>query len=255
MMQKLSLVALVWLGLSAGLLTAEAAVKEYDFAPVDPGQVVLRTPAFTPTTRFNPQEFGHFFLDDNGLGSVTANELTFGDDGALTVNFSFMSSPPGSYFYTRQRTTRTALMGGVGSGSTAPGGQVDWGLITGWSETGGTFCRSTPNFACTFIGLAEDGSLPAIDGDRILASTSYDLGTWTFDALGSFEATPYITDVFEAEFGTPLFPGLSNHSVVLRGRPIGVSLPALPVLGAGALGAAVLIAAARRLRGRSQRSS
>ena len=203
--------------------------------------LVTRNPGLTPTVTSVTGVWGRFLLEDDAAGTVTATDLEFGRDFANTINVSFMMAPLGAYVHFRESKSARTTAGASGSGSTTPGAQIDWGVVSGWSSTGISHCRSTPPLVCTFTGVPEDGTIAI----PFLGSTTYDLGTWVFDSSANFEASPYITRSFPAGgFGG----SLANISVFLRGRFTGSSIPALPAAGVGALAIGLGVLAGRRLR-------
>jgi len=224
---------------------ALAEVRAYHRKPPDKANGIYnsiqRSPQITPSVQAPGQQqgptgsFGSYFLEDNAGGTVTLNSYSAGSTGLqpTTLNTTgFMGSPPGSYLYVRNAGTTTVAGGQSGVGSSDPSGQVDWGVLTGWSATGDDFCRSTPPIVCTYISRIEDGSQ-----SFPLPSSTYDLGTWTFDAAGDFEGSPYIQGTQEG--------GVSNTVLWNRGFFKGASLPALPIVGFGALAAALAVAGGR----------
>ena len=72
-----------------------------------------------------------------------------------------------------------------------------------------------------------------------LRSSTYDIGTWTFDSTGDFDATGYIRETFN--------PGTFNTLLFFDGKLFGASLPALPIVGLGALAVGLLVVGARSL--------
>ena len=85
--------------------------------------------------------------------------------------------------------------------------------------------------------LMEETVEPALD------SGTYDLGTWAFDAVGDYEAaTPWI---FRTTAG-----GTSNQSIIQRGAFQGSALPALPLVGFGALALSLAVVGGRSLMGK-----
>ncbi len=205
--------------------------------PADPG-TIQRSPQITPTVQLvgpHENQFGSFFLEDNATGTVTLSSYATGSDGGVdtTLNTTrFMSSPPGSYLLIRSINTTGPAAGQTAPGSSAPNGQIDWGVLTGWAATGTEFCKSSPPFVCTFINRAEAASAAAV-----LPSTTHDIGTWNFDAVGSFEGTPYIRGTQDG--------GISNTLSFTDGHFLGASLPALPLLGFGALALSLAVAGGR----------
>ena len=76
----------------------------------------------------------------------------------------------------------------------------------------------------------------------ILASDTYNLGTWNFDAVGDLSATWIITRTSAG--------GLSNSQELHRGAFVGASLPALPLVGFGALALSLAVIGGRALFGK-----
>ena len=122
-------------------------------------------------------------------------------------------------------------------GSTAKGtGSVDWGIISGFSIIDGeTFCASSPTTICTNNGFAHGATIPPIQ-----PSSTYDLGTWTFDAAGDYEGVvPVITRTTNGN--------LANTQHDVRGTFLGRGIPALPLVGFGALTLGLATIGARSL--------
>jgi hypothetical protein len=185
---------------------------------------------------------------DDGLGTVTLNGITEsvifidlgGDDliGALG---------PGAFLFIDSKVitstaapavSNTSGVGAHGPSGTAPGQTAEWGIVSGWQQTGRIFCVSSPPLLCTNTGLTHGATqFPE------LPSNTYDLGTWAFDAVGDFEATqPFI---FQTTNG-----GVTNSRALSRGAFVGASLPALPLVGFGALALSLAVIGGRALMGR-----
>jgi len=186
---------------------------------------------------------GNYTLSDTGGGTVTATQysqqlvqsVNFGP-AALTVVFG-----PGSYVFTTSLTTFSPTIPATAPGSTAPGGTVDWGVLSGWDRQGEAFCISSPLTICTGGTQVPHGITTPISG---APSVTYDLGTWVFDASGDFEAASnYVVGTFNG--------GTSNRQALLRGLYVGGSIPALPLVGIAALALGLVTAGARSvLRGK-----
>jgi hypothetical protein len=125
----------------------------------------------------------------------------------------------------------------TGTGSTAT--TIAWGLVTGWTVTGGFWCNSSPTYIC---GLA-DGIL-LVTAESPFNSPSYDLGTWTFHGTG-FTSVPYVNQI-----QSPGSESIGNAQYHLKGRLSAGLVPAIPVLGVALLGASLLFAGARLSRKR-----
>ena len=217
--------------------TAAAVLKAYEAPALGGNDFILRAPNLSPTVQASPGlvSEGQYVFDDDGAGTVTINKFLLGANSDVTTNLTGFAGP-GSFIFTRGRTTFNVspsnFAGGV-SGDTSPGGAgIDWGLLTGWSASGGQFCNSSPPFVCTFAGRQEDMTQPSF-----IPSSTYDIGSWSFDASGDFLATPYINQTNNG--------GVGNSMYILRGKLFGATLPALPLLGFGALAVSLLVIGGR----------
>jgi hypothetical protein len=221
---------------------ARAAVKFYSADPSNgtPGDFSRYTATLSPALQTTPGTiFGYQQITDDGTGTVTLDlanitrNLT--DIGPEILNPIF---GPGSFVFAVSATTTTIAAPGVsnvsgigahGPSGTAPGQSIEWGVISGFQTTGFIHCIGSPVALCN-----ENGSAHGTTINPTLASSTYDLGTWNFDAVGDMEAaTFYISATNNG--------GLSNFRVQLRGAFQGASLPALPFVGFGALSSALLV--------------
>ena len=229
--------------------TAEAATKAYDssIANGSPGDRTLFSFNLCPPIATTPNILeGSATIDDDALGTVTLNDLsitvnTVTDLGADQLTSTF---GPGAFIFTFGFSTlsitspsnsNSSGVGAHGPSGTAPGASAEWGVISGFSVTGVQFCISSPVSICNENVVAHGTTAQAI-----LNSPTYDLGTWAFDAVGDYESDPYI---FVTANG-----GLTNGQQVLRGAFHGTSLPALPLIGFGALACALVAVGGRALR-------
>ena len=124
----------------------------------------------------------------------------------------------------------------TGTGSTAS--SITWGNLSGWTITGGSWCHSVPSYIC----LLGPGGVGDDTVDPILESTHFDVGTWTFHGTG-FRATPYVAFTTDTA-------GNSLH--IWRGALAqDGTVPALPLVGVGAVGASLIAMGWSALRRRS----
>ena len=120
-----------------------------------------------------------------------------------------------------------------------PGQSAEWGVLSGFEITGVDFCLSSPVSICNQNGFAHGITVAS----NQLGSSSYNLGTWIFDAEGDLEATgSYITRTASG--------GTSNVNHFIRGSFQGASLPALPLVGFGALAVSLAVIGGRSLLGK-----
>ena len=152
--------------------------------------------------------------------------------------FIFLVNQSTSNITTPQVSNVTGV-GGHGPSSTAPGSTTEWGIVSSYQITGLVYCISSPVAICNNAGFSH-----GITARRTLASDTYDLGTWVFDATtGDFEAAqPHITRTSNG--------GLTNNGSKLRGQFVGASLPALPLFGFAALALSLAVIGGRSLLGK-----
>jgi hypothetical protein len=241
------------LGLISLLLasSAQAAVKFYD-SSIANGEPTDSFAKFTvlcpPVQTFLDNLEGYHHLSDDGLGTVTLEEFV------LSTDSTFDSGPndfvpffgPGAFFFLQQNksttiaapaSSNTSGVGAHGPSGTAPGESVEWGIVSGFEVTGFTFCISSPVDACNENNFSHGSTIPAA-----VNSTTYDLGTWSFDAVGDLNASPYIEVTSTG--------GQTNNTVVIQGTFHGANLPALPLVGFGALAVALAAIGGRALAGK-----
>jgi hypothetical protein len=229
--------------------SAEAAIKVYDSSKENgtPGDNVLYSFNLCPPIQTTPDLLeGHSTIIDDGLGTVTLSEHTVVTDQVTDISGNQLVGTfgPGAFFFgvgfnTRSTSipnvSQTSGIGAHGPSSTAPGASVEWGVLSGFTVTGFSFCISSPVAICNENVTPHGATAPAV-----LDSPTYDLGTWSFDTAGDMEGSPFIYVIANG--------GLTNGQSILRGAFQGASLPALPLLGFGALAGSLLLIGARALR-------
>jgi hypothetical protein len=238
---SISLLVLALIHLSS---PAFAATKAYSSTPPTgaPGDRILGSVTQCPTIQTTPGVLeGFAFLEDDGAGSVSLEvilpETLYIDIGAVFG--------PNSFLFLDGATTLTNVPLGASVHVSAPGSGTDpgetavWGIVSGWSATGGIFCKSSPVSVCsTTVPLSHGQTTPAVS-----PSSTYNLGTWIFDAVGDYEATtPYISVTANG--------GLANSQLLWRGTFQGAVLPALPLVGLGALALSLAVVGGRSLMGK-----
>jgi hypothetical protein len=228
--------------LTALAMPALAAIKVYNATPPNGtgGDQLQYSADFCPPIVVTPGTIqGHYTLSDTGGGTTTMVDfqqypVTFVDFGPDVLTSIF---GPGSFVFVNSTPTVTIeSLPITRSGSTAPStGSIAWGLISGWNNTGVAFCIASPQTICTGGTMVPHGITTPLDP---INSPTYDLGTWTFDAEGDMTAASnYIEQTNNG--------GTSNRQRLLRGAYVGAAIPALPLVGAGALALGLLIAGTR----------
>lgn len=231
--------------------TAGAAVKVYDASTSNgtPGDQRRISINLCPPLTSTPDSLGgNSSITDNGTGTVTLTHV-----GADTKQITDLSGDilvpifgPGAFIFIDGDIQREASgnesnasgEGAHGPSSTAPGSTTEWGVVTGWTATGVQFCISSPVTICNQNGFVHGQTTV-----YILPSTSYNLGTWNFDASGDMEAETWF--LIRTSNG-----GLSNNHYRMRGVFVGAALPALPLIGFGALALSLAIVGGRSLIGK-----
>ena len=239
-------ILLLTLILAAG--SAHAATKTYDSSKEngDPGDSILISTTLCPPVRTTEDNiFGHAIIEDDGSGFVTL-DLTLRGDGFTDLKEDQLGTlfGPGAFVFIQSKTTTTNVPpGGMvhvsqpGSG-TDPGESAVWGIVSGWSATGYSFCVSSPVSICN-----QNVSLHGVTLPPKVTSGTFNLSTWAFDAEGDYEAlTAYNAGITNG--------GLTNSQNLLRGAFHGRSLPALPLVGAAALALSLAVIGGRALSGK-----
>jgi hypothetical protein len=232
--------------------SAQAAQKLYNASAANgtPGDAIRAATNLCPPVEVTGIHEGYVRLLDDNLGTVTLDEISdtqtsltdLGPD-QLTITFG-----PGAFIFidaklerniSAPQTSNTSGIGAHGPSGTDPGETAEWGVISGWTITGANFCLSSPVGICNNAGFSHGATVA-----NVLPSDTYDLGTWNFDAQGDYAAAePYIRRTSNG--------GLQNNLTLLRGAFQGASLPALPLVGFGALALGLAAIGARSLVGRS----
>ena len=116
---------------------------------------------------------------------------------------------------------------------------IEWGDITTWTVKGGTYCHAEPTSICTTAFFEESNTIPTpVISDRYLWHV------WTFHGTG-FRADPFIARTGSNESN-------GNSMSIYRGAvETSGQVPALPLLGIGAVGVSVIAMGMASLRKRS----
>ena len=249
MITRSLLTILVGLGVASA---AGASVKFYDASYANGTMQDARRISINlcpPLVNSPDQHGGHQQITDDGLGTVTLNqyELTGNNLTDLSGGILVPIFGPGAFIFIDNNSTRTitaphtSTTGGVGShgpSGTAPGESSEWGVVSGFVITGEAYCIASPVSICDQAGFAHGATTP-----RTLPSDSFNLGTWAFDADGDLQAASWVLN--RTSNG-----GLSNNMELSRGAFVGAALPALPLVGFGALALSLAIVGGRSLMGK-----
>jgi len=229
-----------------------AAVKAYDASkdngtPGDNRQISINT---CPPIRFVPDVMtGNYTLNDDGLGTVTLDRLVSAEDRQVDIGPNTLAPNfgPGAFVFIAANVSRVVNLDNVsdvdgigahGPSGTDPGESTEWGVVSGWFPSGTLFCIASPTAICT-LNQFTHGSTAVFT----LESTTYNLGTWNFDAQGDMSAETWY-------FKRTSNGGLANTQSYLTGAFHGSSLPALPLVGFGVLAACLAVAGGRSLIGK-----
>ena len=245
------LVAVLVLSLAG---SAQAVVKFYSSDPDNgtPGNTSRISIDLCPPFISTPDSVGGFTkLTDDEAGTVELTEwvLCCAGSGLTDISGDILVPifGPGAFIFVQSNGTTSisspaSSSDGAGPGApastTASTGSIAWGVVTGFVTTGTNFCLSSPVEICNQNGLAHGLTI-----GNILPSTTYNLGTWVFTAVGDIEAAAqYITRTTNG--------GLSNNGNVIQAALHGGAIPALPLVGFGALALSLAAIGGRALLGK-----
>ena len=243
-----ALIAAVTLSLAG---SAQAVTKLYDSTATNgsPHDFINTATNLCPPVQTSPGYMEGFTqITDDGLGTVTLDELNVTITNLIDLGPDQLVTTfgPGAFIFIDSKTTsngsplvsNTSGVGAHGPSGTDPGDTAEWGVLSGWSSTGSNFCLSSPVAICNQAGFAHGQTVLPVP-----PSTTYNLGTWNFDAEGDYAIdTPYVQRTSNG--------GLQNSSYNLRGNFVGDALPALPLLGFGALALSLAVIGGRSLMGK-----
>ncbi len=165
-------------------------------------------------------------------GPTLRKLLFIGAGGGLTT----FVQPFNGFIWFSQRANDGPKGTFTATSGSLPGnvGTVTWGVLTSYSTTGALFCNANPAFIC---GLATGVQLTSVDPP--LRSSFYLTDPWTFHGTG-FRSATFV-------FFTSTLPG--NSSVIIKGvLSPNATVPALPLLGLGALGVSLFVMGVAALR-------
>lgn len=179
-------------------------------------------------------------IDDSGPNPVLRKLVEVGDDTATVLvpglalglfrSANSRQGPGGTGSFHAQPTGAF-----TGTGSTAAGGSLRWGSVTGWTISGSVWCNSSPGVLCALGMFADEQTT-----DPRFNSEFYDLGTWVFHGTG-FTSVPYVDSYNTSDFGNvlKLYRGGSSRDP---------TLPAISWLGTLALAGSLVAGAVAALK-------
>jgi hypothetical protein len=231
--------------------SANAEVKSYDSnanngSPGDQKRISINL--CPPVVITANTLLGYQKITDNGTGTVTLDHTN-----ANTTQITDLSGDllvpvfgPGAFIFIDGQikrkagptTSNTSGIGGHGPSGTGPGQSAEWGVVSGWTSTGFQFCISSPITICNQNGFSHGATT-----GYILPSTTYNLGTWNFDAEGDMQSSTWF--LIRTSNG-----GLSNNHYLQRGAFVGAALPALPIVGFGILALGLAVVGGRAIAGK-----
>ena len=240
------LVVLASVTLLAG--SADAAIKKYRVR----GPNINNTPTGSPNPNFTPSTGpvqakthpGQVSLIDDSNPTNPVLKKYLNDVVRSTTTITLDSEAGTAAFFA---TSFTAGAGGdgihqgtpapfTGTGSTASGSSIAWGVVTGWTVSGNEWCNANPPVICSLASRINEETQKAP-----LPSSFYDLGTWFFHDTG-YTTIPYVRQYFTNTFGNNM-----NGQVGFQVNDS--TVPTLPVVGLALLGGSLVaggIAATRR---------
>ena len=182
---------------------------------------------------------GRAIVDESGADPILKKLVTIRTSSGTTL----VPGLSGGIIWFNRESVEGPGPDQVGTGSSAS--TITWGDVQGWTITGGTFCMAAPSYICSMAAAVHEETV-----DAALHSTHYDIGTWTFHGTGfRHQHSGETSDgfIYRTAGSTP--GNLQYHYV---GSPDqDGTVPALPLLGIGAVGVSVFamgVASVRRRR-------
>ncbi len=245
------LVAVLVLSLAG---SAQAVVKFYSSDPDNgtPGNTSRISINLCPPFISSPDTLGGFTkLTDNEAGSVELTEFRICCAGSgitdLSGDILIPIFGPGAFIFINSgaqtdisapHVSTDGAGPGVPASTTAGSGAIAWGVVSGFVPTGQLFCQASPVAICNENGFSHGMTI-----GFILPSSTYNLGTWVFDAVGDLDSTQqYLTRTSNG--------GLSNNGNRIQAALHGSAIPALPLVGFAALALSLAAIGGRALLGK-----
>ena len=184
---------------------------------------------------------GKALIDDTG---PVLRSLTIRNAFTDTVGGTLTSGIPGTTVVLDSRTDinpTLPITGQAGAGSVAS--SVSWGALTGWSQTGRLVCVTHCPGGCPtgvsscvpFVGF--EGTGPPAP----LSSPTYTFDPFVFSGGGASFSAPSVETV-------NLVGGAVTANIIFSGTRVFGSVPAIPLVALGGLGAGLVYLGSRALR-------
>jgi hypothetical protein len=179
---------------------------------------------------------GSIVIDDTGNNAPTLTSLVLMAEWDDFVGATTVAGVPGATVALHTENTLGPTGGQVGAGSTTT--SINWGTLSGWSQTGRLFCKTNCPGGCP---KGASGCIPFVGFDGLgppapLKATQFNSDPWVFTGdeftAASFEIVS-------------LGLGAVTAATQIGGRL--VEIPALPLAALGGLGAGLVYLGARAL--------
>lgn len=224
MTYKLLLALLVTLTVQAFGTSSQAVLSRYAIRTTNLTQYGDVSPSIgvTPPTPGTPA--GTAVVDnDGGSGSPLLKRYTqvAGGSAGTTVDLPGLSG----FIFLKDKTIQGPSEDQTGAGDI--GNTIEWGFVDSWSVSGGQFCHSVPSFVCDRATREDLSTVPPA-----LISPLFDFNSWAFHPTGYRAVGGYISFTGTTDGNTQTF---SRGALMPNG-----TVPALPLLGIGAIGISII---------------
>jgi hypothetical protein len=183
---------------------------------------------------------GNVVISDTGNGTPTLLSMVLDvkwDEVLSGAEIDAITGVPGSTVEIDFETTISPTPAQTGNGNVnSP--PVNWGPITGWSQTGTLFCQTTCPTTCATFACQDAFGFEGTGPPPPLTSTTYTLDPW------DFSITPPVASFTSTVAGQTfwLIPGSVKFQGHLFISGVRTVVPALGAWGASALAGALLFA-------------
>ena len=227
-----SLAAVLALAFPAG-----AVLKHYTMSWTTIAEFNTSNPQLNkyPGGKGGEQDPSQSIIDDTNNNNPRLKRLVLVQENTTTVDVPGLSG----FIFLSMLSEQGPKKGSTFTGTGDTSSTIAWGIVTGWTVTGGFWCHSDPTLICTLARGSDLATFPPQ-----FHSSFYDLGTWAFHGTG-FTSVPYVHQI-----AGPSSMSVGNAQYHLKGRLSAGLVPAIPVLGVALLGASLLFAGARLSRKR-----